>query len=220
MTAPLLISFYTKNTIYEKEIADLSASCQALEIESCIEAREDLGSWDKNCCQKPLFILECMEKYNRPLLWVDADAIVMQKITLNYDNTDLALYFNNRSRNEARSATIYIAPTVFAKDFVLQWYEYCLKALSQGKPVPYADQSVLTDALKGSPLLRVADLPLEYASIFDRDPVPMSKIMILHFQASRTALMPRVLWENISGAQLKAMRMNVSISKKSSYVIR
>lgn len=219
MTEPFLISFYTKDTIYEKEVKDLITSCECLGIEYCIEAREDLGSWDKNCCQKPLFILECMEKYNRPLVWVDADAIVMQKITLHYDNVDLALYFNNRSRNEARSATIYIAPTVFAKDFVLQWYEYCLKALSKGQPVPYADQSVLCDALKASPALRVAELPLEYTSIFDRDPVSISKVMILHFQASRTALMPRVLWENISGTELKAMRMNVSIANRSSYAI-
>ncbi len=215
MIAPLLISFYTKNTIYEKEIADLIASCKSLEIEYCIQAREDLGSWDRNCCQKPLFILECMEKYNRPLLWVDADAVVMQKIALNYDNVDLALYFNNRSTNDARSATIYIAPTVFAKAFISQWYEHCLEALSKGAPVPYADQSVLVDLLRTSPVLKIADLPLEYTSIFDRDPLPMSKIRILHFQASRTALIPKVLWENISGAQLKAMRMDASIAKRS-----
>jgi hypothetical protein len=216
MAIPLLISFYTKNTIYEKEVEDLKASCEALGIESCIEAREDLGSWDKNCCQKPLFILECMEKYKRPLLWVDADGIVMQKITLTYDDVDLALYFNDRVSLEARSATIYIGTTPVAKDFVLKWYEHSLKELAKGDPLPYGDQSTLIHRLRKTPNLKIGDLPLEYVSIFDRDKLPMNEIAILHFQASRTALMPRMLWEHISGKELKAMRIGSSSLQKTS----
>ncbi|HAB98582.1 MAG TPA: hypothetical protein DCE71_02020, partial [Parachlamydiales bacterium] len=58
MNTPLIISFYTQNTIYEKEVEDLEASCQSLELAYYIEGRKDLGTWEENCCQKPLFILE------------------------------------------------------------------------------------------------------------------------------------------------------------------
>lgn len=217
MQKPLLISFYTKDTIYEKEVEDLAASCKALGVDSCIEGREDLGSWDRNCCQKPLFILECMEKFKRPLLWVDADAILLHKVTLSYEEADLALYFNDRSSHDARSATIYIAFSERAKGFVAEWYDACLSELAKGKPVPYADQSVISHLLRKSSGVRVADLPLEYASIFDRDPLPLDKIAILHFQASRTALMPRLMWEKISGAQLKAMRMGSALAQKNNF---
>lgn len=207
MAVPLLISFYTKDTIYEKEVEDLTTSCKELGVDSYIEAREDLGSWDKNCCQKPLFILECLKRYNRPLLWVDADAIVMQKPTFCNKEIDLAFYFNDQSNQKARSATIYIAPTAAAQVFVSQWHQDCLKELSKNQPVPYGDQSVLIALLRKFPL-RVGHLPLAYTVIFDRDQVALDQIVILHFQASRTALMNETLWKTLSGKQLKALRMN------------
>ena len=111
-----LVSFYTKNTIYEKEIEDLSSSCIALGLDHYIEEREDLGSWEKNCAQKPLFIYECLEKFNGPLLWVDADGIALQKLNLKLENCDLGLYFNEPTH--ARSATIYINSTENAKKFM------------------------------------------------------------------------------------------------------
>ncbi len=210
-----LVSFYTKNTIYEKEIEDLSTSCKSLQIDHYIEAREDLGCWEKNCSQKPLFIYECLEKFNEPLLWVDSDGIALQKPQLNLGQCDLGLYFNNTRTKHARNATIFVSPTQAAKDFMRLWYETLqkLNGPTQKKLTP--DQPVMISLIrKKSVPLKIAHLPLEYMQIFDRDQIPLNKTVILHFQASRTAKMDPVLWKNLTGRELKAIRMAVSEKRR------
>ncbi len=199
----ILVSFYTKQTIYEKEVEDLAASCQALQIEHYIEAREDLGCWEKNCNQKPQFILECLERFNRPLLWVDADGIVLQKPCLNLEEYDLGLYFNNIATKHARNATIYISPTPAATAFLKLWSDTLQK---QKKLLP--DQPVMISLIRKKLIpLKIGHLPLEYMQIFDRDPIPLEKTVILHFQASRTARMDPIFWQHLKGRDLKALRM-------------
>lgn len=203
-----LISFYTKNTIYEKEVEDLTASCQVLQIDHYIEAREDLGSWQKNCNQKPLFILECLERFNEPLLWVDADGVALKQLELDMGTSDIGLYFNNRKTLHARNATIYIAPTAGAKAFLEAWHETLQR---QRRKVPRPDQPVMIELLRKKKVpLQIGDLPLEYMQIFDRDQVPLEKTVILHFQASRTAGMIPLFWQHLTGRELKAIRMGAS----------
>ncbi len=198
-----LISFYTKDTIYEKEVEDLKHSCEALSIDHYIEERKDLGTWEKNCAQKPLFIYECLKKFKRPLLWVDADGIVLKKPSIDLKLCDFGLYFNNFRTRHARSATIYIRPTESAKQFLLLWYE------TLQKKSHLHDQPVMIDLLRKEKI-KVAKLPIEYMQIFDRDKVPLEKTVILHFQASRTAKMAPIFWQNLTGRELKAMRIGVS----------
>lgn len=211
-----LISFYTKNTIYEKEIEDLSASCQSLGLDHYIEAREDLGCWEKNCSQKPLFIYECLERFNEPLLWVDSDGIALQKPTLDLGECDLGLYFNNYKTKHARNATIFVSPTQNAKDFMLLWYKTLQELNARPKKKLTPDQPVMISLIrkKSIPLI-IAKLPLEYMQIFDRDQIPLEKTVILHFQASRTAKMDPLFWKHLTGRELKAIRMAVSQEKNS-----
>lgn len=202
----LIISFFTKDTIYEKEIEDLIFSCKALKIEYYIEARPCLGKWEKNCNQKPLFILECLEKFNQPLLWVDADGIVLQKPINHFDGFDLGLYFNENQW--ARNGTIFVAPTQKAKDFMRLWYETAVE-----ENHARADQQVMNDLFSKAPGLKIAPLPIEYVQVFDRDPIAIEKTVILHSQASRTALMDRMFWQHLTGKQLKEIRISNSSSK-------
>lgn len=208
-----LISFYTKNTIYEKEIEDLAASCQALKLDHYIEAREDLGCWEKNCSQKPLFIYECLKRFNEPLLWVDSDGIALQKPNLDLGECDLGLYFNNYKTKHARNATIYISPTPAAKKFMWLWHETLQELNARPKKKLTPDQPVMISLIRKKVIpLKIAKLPLEYMQIFDRDSIPLEKSVIVHFQASRTAKMDPVLWKNLTGRDLKAIRMAVSQS--------
>lgn len=202
-----LISFYTKNTIYEKEVEDLLSSCRALEIDHYVEERDDLGSWERNCAQKPIFILECINKFNEPVLWVDSDAILLQKPSLQLHQYDLALYFNNPTH--ARSATIFFNATREARKFLTLWHKELLKKNSK---VDTQDQPVMNELIqeKKIPNLKIGELPLEYMHIFDRDSIPLEKTVILHFQASRTAKMDPIFWKNLKGSDLKAMRMKAS----------
>lgn len=204
-----LISFYTKNTIYEKEVEDLQNSVRALDIDHYIESREDLGCWEKNCAQKPLFIFECLEKFNEPLLWVDSDGVVFKKPHLEFNDCDLALFFDSPGR--ARNSTIFINPTEPAKEFMWLWHETLLKKNQPPQKQLIPDQPVMNELIReGKIPLKIGDLPLEYMQIFDRDAVNFEKTVILHFQASRTAKMDPIFWRHISGRELKTMRMQVS----------
>lgn len=206
-----LVSFYTKDTIYEKEIEDLSASCKALGIDHYIEAREDLGCWEKNCNQKPLFIYECLERFNEPLLWVDADGIALQKPDLDLKGADLGLYFNNYKTRHARNATIYAAPTQKTKEFMLLWYKTLQELNARPNKALLPDQPVMISLIRKKIVpLKIGKLPLEYMQIFDRDPIPLEKTVILHFQASRTARMNPLFWQHLTGRDLKAMRIAIS----------
>ncbi|MGB7977964.1 MAG: putative nucleotide-diphospho-sugar transferase [Chlamydiales bacterium] len=206
-----LISFYTKNTIYEKEIEDLAASCQTLGIDHYIEAREDLGSWETNCSQKPLFIYECLQRFNEPLLWVDADGIAFQKPQLHLGECDLGLYFNNKNTLHARNATIYVSPTENAKAFLQLWYETLLTLNARPNRRLTPDQPVMISLIRKKTIpLKIGELPLAYMQIFDRDKVPLDQTVILHFQASRTARMAPLFWQQLTGRELKAMRLAVS----------
>ncbi len=209
-----LISFYTKNTIYEKEIEDLISSCKALQIDHYIEAREDLGCWEKNCSQKPLFIYECLKRFKEPLLWVDADGIVLKKPDLNLKDFDLGLYFNNIKTRHARNATIYVSPTTASEQFLSLWHRTLLKLNARPNKKFTPDQPVMISLIRKQAIpLKIGELPLEYMQIFDRDQIPLEKTVILHFQASRTAKMDPLFWQNLTGQQLKAIRIAVSQKK-------
>ena len=214
MTIPLIVSFFTKNTIYEKEVEDLLLSCQLHGLEYYIEPRDDLGSWQENCCQKPQFILECLDRFRKPLLWVDADAIILQRPLLSFEGIDLAIHFNDYEKRVVRSGTIYANPTASAKDLMERWRRSCVEAFSSGKDLPHGDQGQLPQLLLQQSALSVARLPVEYVQIFDRDPGPLEKAVILHFQASRTAAMHSILWKHLSGKDLKKMRMANPISNR------
>jgi hypothetical protein len=155
-----------------------------------------------------------MEKFNRPLLWLDADAIVLKKPSLVFENIDMAFYFNDLPSKCARSATIYIAPTRGAKTFIKKWHQACLRELSKREDIDYGDTSVLISTLNQFPL-RVGTLPLGYSAIFDKDPLSLEQITILQFQASRTARMPKEFWQHLSGSQLKNIRLEYSMERRS-----
>ncbi len=203
MELPLIISFYTKNTIYEKEVAELIESCQMLQLDFVIEEKEDLGHWQSNCRAKPLFIYESLKKYQRPLFWVDADAIILKKPNCFMDS-DVGFYFNNWEERNARAGTIFSLPTKRALSFFLLWHEKCQKMPDS----PHGDQHFLPEVFQEtSSDLRIENLPVSYVQVFDRDPTPLSETHILHTQASRTARMEGLLWKHLSGRDLKRARM-------------
>lgn len=206
-----IISFYTKDTIYEKEVEDLKSSCESLKVDHYIEERPSLGSWEKNCGQKPLFLYECLERFQKPVLWVDADGILLKAPSLSLLKKDMAFYFNDRNLPHVRSATIYAAPTKRAKKFLLLWHRRTQEELKSKK---LCDQTTLNALLQEKVAsLCLGELPLEYMHIFDRDSIPLDKSVILHFQASRSANMEPLFWKKMKGSELKAMRMQASFNR-------
>lgn len=75
---PFIISFFTNDWEYPDHAVRLRRECQDLGIESHIVEIESTGSYRGNCSKKPQFILDSLQRFQRPLLWLDVDASILK----------------------------------------------------------------------------------------------------------------------------------------------
>jgi hypothetical protein len=186
MKTPLIVSFYTKNTFYEREAKNLIESCKNQGLDYAIVGLESLGSWKANCGLKPKFLLEQFLKHQRPLLWVDADAVILEPLTyfktlsadLSFRIED-ALKIENPSR--IMSGTVFVNQTEAAFDFLNHWAAY------QTAHPELTDQEALRDiAYLRFHHLSIKALPKRYCAIaFASHYIDEKNPAIVHYQASR-----------------------------------
>ncbi len=172
---PRIISYYTAP--YKKEAARLIASCKRFNLDYEIEEIACRDSWEKNCNYKPTFILE---KLKSPLVWVDADAVFVQKPELFKTlNCDLAVWINNKLEkthpSRVISATIYCSPTNKGIELLKHWQQRCLQNSTTW------DQISLRDIIHNSNA-NIYSLPQSYCKIYDK---PGNDAVIMQYQASR-----------------------------------
>lgn len=186
-----VISYYTLDTLYEKEAEGLIASCLHFGLEHSIVGVKNQGSWDKNCCHKPAFILKKLQELKKPVLWVDCDAIFLQKpIYLDGLDCDIAVRIDEDRAMDHRSrvlgGTIFVNHTKAALHLMRKWKEECKTQLKNGKEEVW-DQACLRDVLYKEKDLKVQKLTVPYCRVFDwpRDVMPVEETVILHSQASR-----------------------------------
>lgn len=190
---PLIVSFYTKDSLYEEEIRDLILSCEALKLEYSINGVVSLGSWEKNCCYKPKFLLEKLLVYKKPLLWIDADAIIIKKPFidnfLQYDFGFRFKYDEKDKKQGIRSGTIFINYSEESIEFLKKWDQECQKELNNPKRTYEVwDQNCLYKLIdQYNYKIKFCELPVSYCRIFDKseDKEEDENIYILQFQASR-----------------------------------
>src|SRR5258708_2800572 len=129
---PLVVSYYTKDTLYQVEVQSLIASCEQWGLEYEVDPVASFGSWERNCCWKPFFLMEKLQKHRRPLLWVDADAVFFRKPdpeTLQED-WDLAArinqYLEDSHPSKVNSGTVFVNATEGAAKVVKAWGQKCI----------------------------------------------------------------------------------------------
>lgn len=174
----MIVSYYTKKTHYEREVAGLIDSCEKFSLEYDIVGIDCRGSWETNCSYKPRFLITMLEKHQRPIIWIDIDAIVAQKPLLFETLTcDIATTVNfdlpDDHPSKVLSGTIFINNTSPARALLKSWAE---KVAGEEW-----DQVALRKALAET-TCAFTPLPQEYTAIKGRntkDPV------IVHYQASR-----------------------------------
>lgn len=178
---PVIVSYYTKNSLYEKQVRDLVASCKALCLEYDIEAIDSFGSWSKNCCYKPAFILKKMLEHRRPIVWTDADSVIIKtpKLFKTLDS-DFALHVREHlpqdDFSKVLSGTLFINYSTKAKIFVKLWLLESLKSST--------DQEALRDTIIKYPnIANIFHLPSSYCHIFDKQ--EDLDAVFVHYQASR-----------------------------------
>lgn len=187
---PLVVSYYTRQTGYQLEAEHLRQSCERFGIDHVIEGIDSQGSWELNCAYKPFFMLEMLKRYQRSLLWVDADAVFVKKPRLLAAfKSDFAIYrqpgLKEAHPSKVRSGTVFAAPTDVGMSIVREWIGECHRQLTDPtRTEVFWDQIALRNvALKNS---AVASLPLSYIKIFNH-PIDEKKCLsptIVHLQAS------------------------------------
>lgn len=191
---PIVVSYYTEQTPYEWEAKNLIASCNEWGVECCVEPICSFGSWEMNCAYKPFFLYQKLEELQRPLFWVDADAVFLQKPTpLEAFSADVAVRINqNLSRDHPSyiiSGGVYVNDTENAKKVLKRWAKTCIDRLSDPKrEVELWDQMALRDVLlEVGHIAEVGSLPPGYVMIFGHpeDEEKIQERVIGHFQASR-----------------------------------
>ena len=185
---PVITSFYTEGTGYKQEADRLRKSLEALDgVEWFIDSVPNLGSWEKNASHKANFMRDMLDKYQRPVVWVDADAVVHSYPAL-FDEIEAdiaAFYLTWKEGGQVvegglRSGTLYLEPTEATDRLIKQWLEN-----NRTHPNVSFPQSNLHDAVEQTPDLRVYRLPREYCCIIGWAEHYHITAVVEHLQASR-----------------------------------
>lgn len=189
---PLIVSFYTRNTPYEKEVENLISSCKSYEVEHYVEGISSFGSWELNCAYKPFFLLQKLQEFERPLLWVDADAVFKQKLEwIQQFDLDISTRIqDNLSENhhsKVITGTVFVNHTPSAKKILTQWCKKCTETLlNEDRAEEFWEQCALRDVLKDFiEIAKTGPLPLTHTKICDFDKNLIDTPVIEHYQASR-----------------------------------
>lgn len=191
---PLVVSYYTKDTLYQLEVQNLIASCEQWQLEHHVEPIASFGSWERNCAFKPFFLFKMLEQFNRPIFWVDADAVFKKApqhldvfahdfaVRINHD-------FEDSHPSKVISGSLYVNATEGAKRILKSWAKECLDSLSDAqRTVEVWDQIALRDVLaRGVSGATYGSLPHGYMAIMGNalDEKQIPDITISHYQASR-----------------------------------
>lgn len=168
----------------------LIASCKKFDLPYSIDPIPNFGTWEKNCCFKPKYILKKLIDLKRPILWLDADALIVQKPTLFETlDADIALRIVNELPNDHQSkmisGTIFVNNTPGALQVLQEWD---LETETLFKQDPHLwDQVSLRNVLLRS-TAKVCPLDSRYYQVYNKieDEKTLKEAIIIHFQASRT----------------------------------
>lgn len=168
----------------------LIASCKKFDLPYSIDPIPNFGTWEKNCCFKPKYILKKLIDLKRPILWLDADALIVQKPTLFETlDADIALRIVNELPNDHQSkmisGTIFVNNTPGALQVLQEWD---LETETLFKQDPHLwDQVSLRNILLRS-TAKVCPLDSRYYQVYNKieDEKTLKEAIIIHFQASRT----------------------------------
>lgn len=190
-SSPIVVSFYTKGTAYEQEVRGLRESCERLGIAHEITPVNDLGSWERNCAYKARFLSEAFHRLRRPMLWVDADAVLRARPELVerlaglassgvLGGTDFAIH--RVDGWEFASGTLFFNQTSAAEELLARWTRMCESDPAVWDQVHLA--SVWEQTVADRPLTTFW-LPQSYTKIFDREAESGLAPVVEHYQASR-----------------------------------
>jgi hypothetical protein len=130
---PVVISYYTINTVYELEVEKLMTSLDTFEIPYQIYGVPTLGSWLNNTGFKAEFVRDVMKIVGRPCVWLDADCEVIKEPVLFAQLLEQKVSISVYTRGDCNepnlnSSTIYLGNDSFCKETVDAWVDEMQKS--------------------------------------------------------------------------------------------
>ena len=195
----IFVSYYTKNTPYEKIMNTyLLTSLKRWNLKYDIEIINDMGSWQKNTHYKAEFCKKMLLKHKQSIVFLDADATIENyPMLFNFLNTfdyDIALHYldwykfwrkkEGQNKREALSGTLYLNYNKKVLEFLDEWIE--LNKVS----TKWEQQNMQEILEKWKDKLQIYNLPAEYCTIIlFNGKLPehylTEKPVIIHHQVSR-----------------------------------
>jgi hypothetical protein len=194
--APIVVSFYTKHTPYEQEVTHLLTSLERWGIDYDVRGLKAGANWQSNCNMKATFCRDLMAEHNRPLIWLDADAVVERYPRLFWEldqHYDFAICpVGPRLETKFLSGTLWFNHSDASRQLLDAWVQACAKPRHQWsrQEQDTPDQVFLhaawrrVHAASAPQVLRTFWLPQSYCAIFDKPLVGNEPPVILHYQAS------------------------------------
>jgi len=125
----IVISGYTINTDYEEVVKDLESDLKKYNLPYKLYSYESRGDWTKNTMVKAELIQRALEEFpNEDIIWLDADAVILDEPKLFYElkdiNYDICCHYlktNIRKFDELLSGTIIFKNNEIIKQLVNDW---------------------------------------------------------------------------------------------------
>jgi hypothetical protein len=157
----LFVSYYSDippNTFYSDSAKKLKEKIQELGGRLHIEQLPNLGSYAMNCLRKPKYILECLNKFQEPVIWIDADSLI-HSLPTEMDDLDVDVACVEKANGCPESALIYFNNTEGSRSFINSWLTGC------AVDAPELDHPVLKDLWYGQPKEKRKSLPDTVCSV-------------------------------------------------------
>lgn len=196
----IYISYYTKNTVYEKVMnTHLLPSLKRWNLKYDIEAIKDKGNWQRNTHYKAKFCKKMLLKHKQSIVFLDADATIEDYPMLFgigdlYCDYDIALHYldwylfwrkiEGKKKREALSGTLYLDYNKKVLQFLDEWIE------ENDKNTAWEQKNMQWLLRNWKKKLKIENLPPEYCCIIlPNKQIPYyylnEKPVILHHQVSR-----------------------------------
>jgi hypothetical protein len=149
---------------YENDAAVLRNSLKRFNLNSQIELYKDQGDWNTNLFQKPKFIKQKLEELKSPVVWTDADSILLQyPELLNTLDCDVAIWRD--WKNKISTGTIYFNYSEGAFNVLNHWIDNYIAKKPDGDNLIKTLQEIAPFFMKRSTKkdkVKIARLPHTY----------------------------------------------------------